>query len=86
MDGDYAVGMNVSHIFNGVGDYYVSLTIWDGFFSDQDYCVIHVIDSGQGKTKGKAPEKHPSPGFDGLIAIIAIGSVIFILQIKRRRK
>ncbi len=85
MDGDYTIGMNVSHIFHGVGDYNVSLTIWDGQFVDRDYCVIHVIDSGQGKTKGKAPEKHPSPGFEGFAVIMAMGAVMLILHLKRRR-
>ena len=86
MDGDYAMGANVSHIFHGVGDYYVSLTIWDGEYLDRDYCIIHVIDSGQGKTKGKAPEKHPLPGFEGFALIIALGGITLILHLKRRRK
>jgi hypothetical protein len=86
MDGSYAFGINVSHTFHGVGTYNVSLTVWDGEDTDRDYCLIKVIDSGKGKTQGKAPEKHPSPGFDGLIAILAMGSVILLLQFKRKRK
>jgi hypothetical protein len=86
MDGYYAFGINVNHTFHGVGTYNVSLTIWDGEDTDRDYCVVKVIDSGKGKTKGKAPDKHLSPGFDGLIAIAAMGSVILFLQFNRKRK
>ncbi len=85
MDGDYAFGVNVSHTFHGVGDYKVSLTVWDGEDADRDYCTVDVIDSGQGKTKGKAPEKHPLPGFEGLFVIMAIGAVMLIIYLKRRR-
>lgn len=83
-DGGYAIGVNVNHIFRGVGTYNVTLTVWDGQAIDKDYCLVHVIDSGKGKSKGKAPDK-PIPGFEGFVPIIVIGSAILIIYWKRRR-
>jgi hypothetical protein len=82
-DGDYEWGMTVSHIFRGVGKYNVTLTVWDGQASDDDNCIVHVKDSGKGKSKGKAKDK-PIPGFEGILAIMVLGSAMLFLYRKRR--
>ncbi|UCH89265.1 MAG: winged helix-turn-helix transcriptional regulator, partial [Thermoplasmata archaeon] len=56
-DGGYAYGMKAAHIYHGVGTYNVSLTVYDGKLTDVDYMSVSIIDSGQGKTQGKAPKK-----------------------------
>jgi hypothetical protein len=84
-DGHYAKGVNVSHIFRGVGTYKVTLIVWDGQDSDSDTCFVKVTDSGKGKSKPKPKKSKPLPGFDGLLALAALGgcSIYFIY---RRRK
>jgi predicted transcriptional regulator len=78
-DGGYAYGMVTYHVFHGVGTYDVKLTVSDGKLTDTDNCSVKIIDSGKGKTQGKAPKKEAKLGtgylYTALGATIA-GSVI----------
>ncbi|UCH90105.1 MAG: winged helix-turn-helix transcriptional regulator, partial [Thermoplasmata archaeon] len=80
-DGGWAYGEKVSHIFHGVGTYNVTLKVSDGKLTDVDYCAIKIIDSGQGKTQGKAPKKSAKTDSGWVLSPLMIAASIAALGI-----
>ncbi len=84
-DGSFGFGSQISHEYKVAGTYEVTLTVWDGEYSDKDICLIQMKDSGEGKTEGEAPKKSISI-YDWVIPIIALVLVLIILTILYVRK
>jgi hypothetical protein len=86
-DGHYAYGVSTTHSYKNAGIYNVTLTVWDGENVDQDYCLVHIEDSGQTKAKDTTSNRiFTSSNWVFILFILAIVILtLFLVYIYKRK-